>query len=77
MKNNWSNTFWDYDIKEDIINKALLLPVNSCIIVAHIGDGAIAIAHALKYNERNDIKIYSIDPSKHKCDFIELIKKII
>ena len=77
MKNNWPNTFdFDYNIKEDIINRALLLPLNSCIIDcgAHIGDGAIAIAHALKYNERNDIKIYAIDPSKHKCDFIELIK---
>jgi len=42
-----------------MINKALLLHINSCIIDCgvHIGDGAIAIAHALKYNERTDINI--------------------
>ena len=77
MKNNYPSNFdFEYDIKEDIINKALTLPVNSCIIDcgAHIGDGSIAIAHALKYNKRDDIMIYAIDPSKYKCEFIEFIK---
>ena len=37
MKQNWPNTFdFDYDIKEDIINKALTLPQNSCIVVPFI-----------------------------------------
>ena len=77
MKQNWPNTFdFDYDIKEDIINKALTLPQNSCIIDcgAHIGDGSVSIAHALKYHKREDIIIYAIDPSKFKCDFINFIK---
>ena len=77
MKNNWPNTFdFDYDIKEDIINKALTLPQNSCIIDcgAHIGDGSVAIAHALKHHNRADIIVYAIDPSKFKCKFIEFIK---
>ena len=77
MKSNWPNTFdFDYSIKEDIINKALKLPLNMCIIDcgAHIGDGSIAIAHALKYYNREDITVYAIDPSKYKCDFIEFIK---
>jgi len=77
MKSNWPNTFdFDYDIKEDIINKALTLPKNSCIIDcgAHIGDGSIAIAHALNYHKREDIIVYAIDPSKFKCDFINFIK---
>lgn len=77
MKSNWPNTFdFDYAIKEDIINKALNLPKNSCIIDcgAHIGDGSIAIAHVLKYHKREDIIVYAIDPSKFKCDFIEFIK---
>jgi len=77
MKRNWPNTFnFDYAIKEDIINKALTLPKNICIIDcgAHIGDGSIAIAHALKYHKREDIIVYAIDPSKFKCDFINFIK---
>jgi len=77
MKQNWPNTFdFDYDIKDDIINKALTLPLNSAIIDcgAHIGDGSIAIAHALKHSNREDIIVYAIDPSKFKCDFIEFIK---
>ena len=77
MKSNYPNTFnFDYGIKEDIINKALTLPKNSCIIDcgAHIGDGSIAIAHVLKYHKREDIIVYAIDPSKFKCDFIEFIK---
>ena len=77
MKKNWPNTFdFDYDIKEDIINKALTLPQNSCIIDcgAHIGDGSVSIAHALKYHKREDIIVYAIDPSKFKCDFINFIK---
>lgn len=77
MKNNWPNTFdFDFAIKDDIINKSLTLPLNSGIIDcgAHIGDGSIAIAHALKYHNREDIIVYAIDPSKYKCDFIEFIK---
>jgi len=78
MKNNFPSTFdFDYDIKDDIIAKALTLPSNYCIIDcgAHIGDGSVAIAHALKYNNREDIIVYAIDPSKYKCDFIEFIKQ--
>jgi FkbM family methyltransferase len=78
MKKNWPNTFdFDYDIKEDIIKHALTLPQNYCIIDcgAHIGDGSVSIAHALKFHNREDIIVYAIDPSKFKCDFIEFIKK--
>ena len=78
MKTNWPNTFdFDYDIKEDIIKHALTLPQNSCIIDcgAHIGDGSVAIAHALKFHNREDIIVYAIDPSKFKCEFIEFIKQ--
>ena len=77
MSKNWPNTFdFDYDIKDDIINKALTLPLNSAIIDcgAHIGDGSVSIAHALKYYNREDIIVYAIDPSKYKCEFIEFIK---
>jgi FkbM family methyltransferase len=77
MSKNWPNTFdFDYDIKDDIINKALTLPLNSGIIDcgAHIGDGSVSIAHALKHYNREDIIVYAIDPSKYKCEFIEFIK---
>ena len=77
MKNNYPSNFeFDYKVKEDIINKALTLPKNTCIIDcgAHIGDGSIAIAHALKFHNREDIIVYAIDPSKYKCEFIEFIK---
>ena len=77
MSKNWPNTFdFDYDIKDDIINKALTLPLNSAIIDcgAHIGDGSVSIAHALKHYNREDIIVYAIDPSKYKCEFIEFIK---
>lgn len=78
MTNNFPASFdFDFPIKEDIITKALTLPQGYCIIDcgAHIGDGSIPIAHALKYNNREDIIVYAIDPSKYKCDFIEFIKK--
>jgi len=77
MTQNYPNIFdWDYQIKEDIINKAFSLPLNSCIIDcgAHIGDGAVPIAHALKYHNREDIIVYAIDPSKFKCNYMEFIK---
>jgi FkbM family methyltransferase len=78
MTNNYPANFdFDFSIKEDIIAKALTLPQGYCIIDcgAHIGDGSIPIAHALKYNNREDIIVYAIDPSKYKCDFINFIKK--
>ncbi len=78
MTNNYPANFdFDFSIKEDIIAKALTLPQGYCIIDCgtHIGDGYIPIAHALKYNNREDIIVYAIDPSKYKCDFIDFIKK--
>ena len=70
-------TYFDYKIKKDIFNKALLLDKYSCIIDcgAHIGDGSIPIAHALKHSGREDITVYAIDPSKNKCEFIKLMAK--
>tara|TARA_Y100000389_G_scaffold193687_1_gene222733 strand:+ start:53 stop:964 length:912 start_codon:yes stop_codon:yes gene_type:complete len=79
MKNNWPNTLdFDYEIKKDLLEKALKMPKNYGIIDcgAHIGDGAIPLAHALKHSNRKDIIVYAIDPSKYKCDFINYLKKI-
>ena len=79
MENNWPNTFdFDYEIKKDLLENSLKMPENYGIIDcgAHIGDGSIPLAHALKYNNRSDIVVYAIDPSKYKCDFIEYMKKI-
>lgn len=79
MKNNWPNTFdFDFEIKKDLLDNALKMPKNYGIIDcgAHIGDGSIPLAHALKDNNRSDIIVYAIDPSKYKCDFINYIKKI-
>ena len=58
MKNNWPNTFdFDYEIKKDLLENALKMPENHGIIDcgAHIGDGSIPLAHALKHNNRSDI----------------------
>lgn len=68
----------DFNIKSDILHTALKLPNQSCIIDcgAHIGDGTIPIAHALKYLNREDIIVYAIDCSDYKCKFIETIAKI-
>ena len=74
MVNNFPSTFdFDYEIKKDLLEYSLKLPQDYGIIDsgAHIGDGAIPIAHALKFNNRKDITVYAIDPSKYKCDFIE------
>ena len=79
MKNNFPNTFdFDYEIKKDLLENALKMPKNYGIIDcgAHIGDGSIPLAHALKHSNREDIIVYAIDPSKYKCDFINYIKKI-
>jgi hypothetical protein len=76
---NFPNTInFDYEIKKDIIQRALLLPKNNCIIDcgAHIGDGAIPIAHALMHLGRSDIIVYAIDPTLEKCNYIELLVKI-
>jgi FkbM family methyltransferase len=77
VKQNFPNTIdWESKIKQDIINNGLKLPKNYCIIDsgAHIGDGAIPIAHALSIYNRNDIKVIAIEPSINKCNFI---KKVI
>lgn len=79
MNDNFPSTFeFDFSIKKDIIEKALNLPKNYGIIDcgAHIGDGAIPIAHALKHNNREDIMVYAIDPSKYKCDYITKIAEM-
>ena len=79
MKSNYPCTFdFDYSVKNDIINESLKLPKNCGIIDcgAHIGDGSIPIAHALEQNNRKDITVYAIDPSKYKCDFINHMKDI-
>lgn len=75
---NGGNLMFDYLIKNDLVMNALKLPKNYCIIDsgAHIGDGAVPIAHALKYFNRSDVIVYAIEPSKSKCEFIERIKKI-
>ena len=79
MINNYPNTFdFDYEIKKDLLEYSLKLPQDYGIIDCggHIGDGAIPIAHALKFNNRKDITVYAIDPSKYKCDFINYIKEL-
>ena len=81
LKNNFPNTFdFDKEIKQDIINRGRELPLNSAIIDcgAHIGDGAIPIAGALKSIGREDITVYAIDPGLEKIEFItEMRNKII
>jgi len=73
--NNFSH---DFNIKKDILHQALLLPKNYTIIDcgAHIGDGTVPIAQALKYYNREDIIIYAIEPSIYKCKFIEKIVQL-
>jgi len=76
---NWPNTFdFDFDIKKDIIEHALKLPLNYGIIDcgAHIGDGSIPIAHALIKKGRPDLIVYAIDPSMYKCKIIEYFASI-
>ena len=78
IQKNFPGVFhFDLDIKSDIIKQALKFPRNSCIIDcgAHIGDGSVPIAHALMKNKRSDITVYALDPSKHKCEYMEIIKK--
>jgi len=70
--------YHDFLIKSDLLLTALKLPKNSCIIDggAHIGDGAIPIAHALQYLGRSDIIVYAVEPSLTKCKFMEKIIKM-
>ena len=78
IQKNFPGVFhFDLDIKSDIIKQALEFPKNSCVIDcgAHIGDGSIPIAHALMKNKRSDVTVYALDPSKHKCEYMETIKK--
>ena len=74
-KNYPADPSFDFDIKEDIIKRAINLPLNYTIIDsgAHIGDGSIPIAHALKILNRSDIMVYAIDPSLYKCNIIKYI----
>lgn len=78
IKHHWPNIIsHDYHIKKDIIDKALQLKKNSCIIDsgAHIGDLVIPLAHALSVNDRSDIIVYAIEPSVEKCKIITNLKK--
>ena len=79
MKNNFPNTItFDRNIKKDILEYAVKMDKDKCIIDAggHIGDGAVAFAHTLKEVGRGDIFVYAIEPEKYKCDFIEQIKEL-
>jgi len=73
-----SNFDFDFDIKKDIIEYALTLPLKYGIIDcgAHIGDGSIPIAHALYKSGRQDLIVYAIDPSMYKCKIIEYFATI-
>ena len=77
-KNYPDNINHDFEIKKDLVDKALKLEKNTCVIDcgAHIGDGAIPIAQVLKNKNRNDVIVYAIDPSKDKCEFIKYLAKI-
>jgi len=77
--NNFPNTItWDKNIKKDILDYAINMDKDNCIIDAggHIGDGAVAFAHTLKEVGRGDIFVYAIEPEKYKCEFIEKIKEV-
>lgn len=79
MKNNFPNTItFDRNIKRDILEYAVNMEKDKCIIDAggHIGDGAIAFAHTLKEVDRSDIFVYAIEPEKYKCDFMEKLKEL-
>ena len=55
MQLNLPNKFdFDYEIKKDIIDKALKLKENYCIIDcgAHVGDGVFPIAHILEKKKK-------------------------
>lgn len=69
---------YNLEIKMDLFEAAKKLPKGSCVIDcgAHIGDGSIPLAHALKHLNREDIIIYAIDPSLYKCKFISKIAKL-
>ena len=45
-------------------------------IGAHIGDYGICLAHALRNLNRQDIKVYCIEPTKSKCDFMNDVCKL-
>lgn len=70
-----NNIIHDEYIKKDILENALLLDKNMGIIDcgAHIGDGVIPIAHALKILKREDIIIYALDPCINKCNAIKYL----
>ena len=76
-KNHPIEPGWDKEIKQDIINQAIKMPLNYGIIDcgAHIGDGTVPIAHALIKLNRPDITVYAIDPSLYKCEVIKYTAK--
>ena len=78
LKDNFPNDiYFDKGIKLDFYNNCLKLPKNSAVIDcgAHIGDLSIPVAKGLSKNGRDDIIIYAIDPSEHKCNFIKKVAK--
>jgi FkbM family methyltransferase len=75
IQHNTANFDHDYEIKDDIIKRAVDLPLNSGIIDsgAHTGDGSFPIAHALAKLGREDIIIYAIEPFAYKCEFMKMV----
>ena len=83
LKSNFPSNFeFDYEIKNDILQRALKAPrvkgkqyaVIDC--GGHIGDGSIPLAHALLMSGREDIVVYCIEPEKYKCDFVKQMKEL-
>jgi len=78
MKSNRPNTFdFDFDIKKHMMDMLLVAPLGVALIDCgcHIGDGCIPIAAALKRLGRDDIRVYGIDPSKYKTDFVKKMQR--
>lgn len=73
VTNNYPGITYEIKEKRAIYNMALNLKKGYGIIDvgAHIGDLSIPLAKALTDIGREDIIVYAIDPTVHKCDFIE------
>ena len=75
-KNNWPNPAHQGLQKKNSLKYVLEKGKNVLDMGAHLGDYGITLAIALRNIGRTDIKVYCIEPSKEKCDFMRRLSHI-
>jgi len=75
-KNNWPDVLYQEIQKYFSLEYVLERGEGVLDAGAHIGDYGVCLAHALTILDRTDIKVYCVEPTPLKCEFIEQVCRL-